>query len=79
MWAGKDSNLGRLSQQIYSLPRLTASVPALLNFPLSREQDSNPRPAVYKTAALPAELSRHVIFFVLKVQAAPLHHKGAGP
>ena len=26
-WAGKDSNLRRLSQQIYSLPRLTASVP----------------------------------------------------
>ncbi len=26
-WAGKDSNLRRHSQQIYSLPRLTASVP----------------------------------------------------
>ena len=26
-WAGEDSNLRRLSQQIYSLPRLTASVP----------------------------------------------------
>ena len=27
----------------------------------SREQDLNPRPAVYKTAALPTELSRHNI------------------
>ena len=26
-WRGEDSNLRRLSQQIYSLPRLTASVP----------------------------------------------------
>ena len=31
------------------------------NRPWSREQDLNLRPAVYKTAALPAELSRHCI------------------
>src|SRR5690606_2249954 len=28
-------------------------------FEASRQQDSNPRPAVYKTAALPTELCRH--------------------
>ena len=27
MWGGEDSNLRRLSQQIYSLPHLTALVP----------------------------------------------------
>ena len=26
---------------------------------ISRREESNPRPAVYKTAALPAELRRH--------------------
>ena len=32
-WWGEDSNLRRLSQQIYSLPRLTASVPHLRALP----------------------------------------------
>ncbi len=48
-----------VSQQIYSLPRLTASVPThflLLRVKSSHLSDSNRRPAVYKTDALPAEL-----------------------
>ena len=75
-WAGKDSNLRRLSQQIYSLPPLATWVPApkqkfspcftqmsgycavknLRNTKKSWRRDSNPRPADYKSAALPAEL-----------------------
>ena len=48
-----------ISQQIYSLPRLTASVPPLKK---SRWTDSNRRPADYKSAALPTELHRQLIF-----------------
>ena len=54
MWEGEDSNLRRLRQQIYSLPHLTALVPSQL----SRQTDSNRRPADYKSAALPTELHR---------------------
>ena len=55
-WWGKvDSNHRSRRQQIYSLPHLTA-----LEFPhieiWSWWTDSNPRPADYKSAALPAEL-----------------------
>lgn len=50
-----DSNHRSHKQQIYSLPHLTA-----LEFPRvffwSWWTDSNPRPADYKSAALPAEL-----------------------
>ena len=55
VWGEEDSNLRRLSQQIYSLPRLTASVsPPIFNIlrTLSQQRDSNPRPADYKSAAL---------------------------
>lgn len=55
MWGEEDSNLRRLSQQIYSLPHLTALVsPRLISQykELSRWRDSNPRPADYKSAAL---------------------------
>ncbi len=63
-WAGEDSNLRRLSQRIYSPPRLTASVPArewcrtrvYLCQRTCHLPGSNRRPTVYKTAALPAEL-----------------------
>ena len=55
-WGEEDSNLRRLSQQIYSLPRLTASVSPRFTFQnvyeLSQQRDSNPRPADYKSAAL---------------------------
>ena len=73
-WGEEDSNLRRLSQQIYSLPHLTALVSPLnrvmnviqifkerFPFPglmLSRWTGSNRRPADYKSAALPAELHR---------------------
>ena len=39
-----------ISQQIYSLPRLTTSLPLHI---WSRRRDLNPRPADYKSAALP--------------------------
>ena len=51
-------------QQIYSLPPLAAREISLkLNCPLilwSWWTDSNPRPADYKSAALPTELHQHV-------------------
>ncbi len=52
-WRGEDSNLRRLSQQIYSLPPLAAREPL---HPWSWRWDSNPQPADYKSAALPVEL-----------------------
>ena len=63
-------------QQIYSLPPLATWVPALSDinskarnpkqalriiFIWSRQEESNPRPAVYKTAALPTELCRQCL------------------
>ena len=70
-WGEKDSNLRRLRQQIYSLPHLTALVSPQIDpvkpdtehhsfKELSRWTDSNRRPADYKSAALPAELHRHL-------------------
>ena len=47
-------------QQIYSLSPLATWVPTRLF--LSRREELNPRPAVYKTAALPTELRRQKIF-----------------
>ena len=61
IWWGKvDSNHRRHCQQIYSLSHL-----ATLEFPhiqlrWSWWTDSNPRPADYKSAALPAELHQHL-------------------
>ena len=58
-WAGKDSNLRRHSRQIYSLLRLTASLPARKP---SWRSGLNRRPTVYKTVALPAELLQRNAF-----------------
>ena len=59
-WAEKDSNLRSRRQQIYSLPPLAAWVSALIQewrkAHLSWRRDLNPRPADYKSAALPTEL-----------------------
>ena len=52
-WRGEDSNLRRLSQQIYSLPPLATREPL---HTWSWRWDSNPQPADYKSAALPVEL-----------------------
>jgi hypothetical protein len=41
LWGEQDSNLRRLSQQIYSLPRLTASVSPPFSF-----KPDNPFPSV---------------------------------
>ncbi len=45
-----------IRQQIYSLPPLTTREPVRQK--ASRQRESNPRPEVYKTSALPAELCR---------------------
>ena len=60
-----DSNHRRRSQQIYSLSPLATWV--LLHMQLDGRRwswwtDSNPRPADYKSAALPAELHQHSSF-----------------
>ena len=51
------------SQQIYSLPRLTASVPLHITFLVSQiwsgRRDLNPRPSAWKADALAAELRPH--------------------
>ena len=54
-WWGEDSNLRRLCQQIYSLPRLTASVPHRLSLP---EPDRIGAPAHFFTNRLDVEKSR---------------------
>ena len=61
-WRRMDSNHRRQSQQIYSLSPLATWV--LLRIQLGGRRwswwtDSNPRPADYKSAALPAELHQH--------------------
>ena len=66
IWWGKvDSNHRRHCQQIYSLSHL-----ATLEFPhiqlrWSWWTDSNPRPADYKSAALPAELHQHLTGLII--------------
>lgn len=40
--------------------RLASSIPYRLAYAWSRWRESNPRPAVYKTAALATELHRHI-------------------
>ncbi len=54
-WGMVDSDHRRQSQQIYSLSPLTAREIPHMKF-WSWWTDSNPRPADYKSAALPAEL-----------------------
>ena len=59
-WRRVDSNHRSESQQIYSLPPLATR--ELLHMKLwSWWTDSNPRPADYKSAALPAELHQPVV------------------
>ena len=70
-WEWQDSNLRRLSHQIYSLAHLTTLVhsrtcrridsrgsPSATRETASESsrRDSNPQPSVYKTDALPVEL-----------------------
>ena len=75
-WWGKvDSNHRSRRQQIYSLPHLTA-----LEFPhmklWSWWTDSNPRPADYKSAALPAELHQQFQQQGLSYQKSPVLSTG---
>ena len=61
-WRGEDSNLRRRRRQIYSLFPLAAREPLLdssVYANWSQRRDSNPRPADYKSAALPTELRWH--------------------
>ena len=66
IWWGKvDSNHRRHCQQIYSLsPLATREFPHILMHFLCADwswwTDSNPRPADYKSAALPTELHQHL-------------------
>ena len=58
-WRRVDSNHRSETQQIYSLPPLATR--ELLQIELwSWWTDSNPRPADYKSAALPAELHQRI-------------------
>ena len=50
---GEGFEPSKLSQQIYSLPPLTAREPLQT---WSWREESNPRPTDYKSAALPTEL-----------------------
>src|SRR6266508_454775 len=53
-WAGRESNPhSRKTADLQSAELTTCST-----YPWSRRWDSNPGPAVYKTAALPVELRR---------------------
>ena len=61
IWWGKvDSNHRRHCQQIYSLSHLATLEFPHINLRWSWWTDSNPRPADYKSAALPAELHQHL-------------------
>ena len=58
-WGKMDSNHRRHCQQIYSLsPLATREFPHIYNW--SWWTDSNPRPADYKSAALPTELHQRL-------------------
>ena len=61
-WERVDSNHRSEAQQIYSLPPLATrelSHIKLKSVKWSWWTDSNPRPADYKSAALPTELHQH--------------------
>ena len=65
-WGRVDSNHRRHCQQIYSLSPLATREHPHMNFASTAEKwswwtDSNPRPADYKSAALPAELHQQEI------------------
>ena len=61
-WERVDSNHRRRCQQIYSLPPLATREHSHIKFAKkwSWWTDSNPRPADYKSAALPTELHQHL-------------------
>ncbi|KUK31757.1 MAG: hypothetical protein XD63_0968 [Thermoanaerobacterales bacterium 50_218] len=62
-WRGQDSNLRRLRQQIYSLPPLTTREPLHKSYISGADEGTRtPRPADYKSAALPVELRRLFLF-----------------
>ena len=56
MVEGEGFEPSKLSQQIYSLPPLTARESLRDTINWSWREESNPRPADYKSAALPTEL-----------------------
>ena len=61
VWWGKvDSNHRRHCQQIYSLSPLATREFPHIQLRWSWWTDSNPRPADYKSAALPTELHQHL-------------------
>ena len=61
-WAGVDSNHRSRRRQIYSLLPLATREPTHIKFTKkwSWWTDSNPRPADYKSAALPTELHQRL-------------------
>ena len=76
LWAVVDSNHRSLRRQIYSLFHLAA----LETAQKSRRRESNPRPADYKSAALPTELLRLIfikeLFNALALLYNPLSFLG---
>ena len=69
-----DSNHRSKKQQIYSLPPLATRELFLIiySFKWSWRWDSNPRPADYKSAALPTELRQHILVGMTGFEPAPL-------
>ena len=68
-WERVDSNHRSRRQQIYSLPPLATREHSLIPFMFAEKQwswwtDSNPRPADYKSAALPAELHQQTAYII---------------
>ena len=61
IWGGVDSNHRRQRQQIYSLPPLSTRVPPQRT--LSWRRELNPRPADYKSAALPLSYASEFVFY----------------
>ncbi len=59
-WTGKDLNLRRHMPADLQSATFGHSVTRPDTQQLSRQRDSNPRPEVYKTTALPTELCRHI-------------------
>ena len=69
-----DSNHGSRRQQIYSLPHLAAlEISHIKNTAVKNGwswwTDSNPRPADYKSAALPTELHQRISLCVMRDNA----------
>ena len=58
-------------------PKSYMSTNSITRAYLSREPESNRQPADYKSAALPIELSRHLMFRC-KSRALPVHYKLRG-